>query len=66
MEHLCLWQTVDEYYRSCSSCKNVGGVRVPLLCISSLDDPVCTSEAIPWDECRYLSTIYDRERERER
>ncbi|KAL5715702.1 hypothetical protein ACHQM5_017489 [Ranunculus cassubicifolius] len=28
------------------------GLTVPLLCISALDDPVCTREAIPWDECR--------------
>ncbi|KAK6116621.1 hypothetical protein DH2020_049620 [Rehmannia glutinosa] len=30
----------------------IGKVAVPLLCISALDDPVCTREAIPWDECR--------------
>ena len=26
---------------------------MPLLCVSALDDPVCTREAIPWDECRW-------------
>ena len=46
-------QTVDTYYRRCSSASFVGNVAVPLLCISALDDPVCTKEAIPWDECRY-------------
>ncbi|KAH9692165.1 AB hydrolase-1 domain-containing protein [Citrus sinensis] len=45
-------QTVDTYYRNCSSSTYVGNVSIPLLCISSLDDPVCTVEAIPWDECR--------------
>ncbi|XP_017244933.1 embryogenesis-associated protein EMB8 isoform X2 [Daucus carota subsp. sativus] len=36
-----------------SSCASyVKGVSVPLLSISSMDDPVCTAEAIPWDECR--------------
>ncbi|KAL7119621.1 hypothetical protein ACP275_02G074100 [Erythranthe tilingii] len=50
-------ETVDAYYRQCSSCKNVEGVRVPLLCISSLDDPICTSEAIPWDECRLNNNV---------
>ncbi|KAJ0025506.1 hypothetical protein Pint_07764 [Pistacia integerrima] len=45
-------QTVDTYYRRCSSSTYVGSVAVPLLCISALDDPVCTREAIPWDECR--------------
>ncbi|KAL0387224.1 UNVERIFIED_CONTAM: hypothetical protein Sradi_2604200 [Sesamum radiatum] len=44
--------TVDTYYRRSSSSSFVGSVTTPLLCISSLDDPVCTSEAIPWDECR--------------
>lgn len=45
-------QTVDTYYRRCSSANYVGNVSVPLLCISALDDPLCTAEAIPWDECR--------------
>ncbi|URE42024.1 hypothetical protein MUK42_16115 [Musa troglodytarum] len=35
----------------------IGNVAVPLLCISSLDDPVCTREAIPWDECRANQNI---------
>ncbi|KAM2212174.1 hypothetical protein COP1_022371 [Malus domestica] len=30
----------------------VCNVAVPLLCISALDDPICTRESIPWDECR--------------
>ncbi|KAJ7513814.1 hypothetical protein O6H91_23G015900 [Diphasiastrum complanatum] len=45
------YETVDTYYRRCSSIHFLEGVSVPLLCISSLDDPVCTKEAIPWDEC---------------
>ncbi|RVW75896.1 Embryogenesis-associated protein EMB8 [Vitis vinifera] len=45
------YETVDTYYRRCSSASFVGNVSVPLLCISTLDDPVCTREAIPWDEC---------------
>ncbi|XP_038683197.1 embryogenesis-associated protein EMB8 isoform X2 [Tripterygium wilfordii] len=48
---LAKYETVDTYYRRCTSVSFVGGVSVPLLCISSLDDPVCTREAIPWDEC---------------
>ncbi|XP_073128446.1 embryogenesis-associated protein EMB8-like isoform X1 [Henckelia pumila] len=51
------FETVDTYYRRCASANYVGSVAVPLLCISSLDDPVCTSEAIPWDECRLNSNI---------
>ncbi|KAF3331968.1 embryogenesis-associated protein EMB8 [Carex littledalei] len=46
------YETVDTYYRRCSSVSYVANVSVPLLCISAIDDPVCTSEAIPWDECR--------------
>lgn len=49
-----LSQTVDTYYRRCSSASYVGNVSIPLLCISALDDPVCTREAIPWDECRWM------------
>ncbi|KAG8660766.1 embryogenesis-associated protein EMB8 isoform X1 [Manihot esculenta] len=50
--HVGKFETVDTYYRYCSSSYYVGNVSVPLLCISALDDPVCTREAIPWDECR--------------
>ncbi|KAI3448346.1 hypothetical protein Pfo_005011 [Paulownia fortunei] len=51
------YETVDTYYRRCSSSNFVGSVMVPILCISSLDDPVCTSEAIPWDECRLNTNV---------
>ncbi|XP_050364681.1 embryogenesis-associated protein EMB8 isoform X2 [Argentina anserina] len=51
------FETVDTYYRRCSSASYVGNVSVPLLCISALDDPVCTREAIPWDECRANTNI---------
>lgn len=51
------FETVDTYYRRCSSAGYVGSVSVPLLCISALDDPVCTREAIPWDECRANKNI---------
>ncbi|KAL4183462.1 hypothetical protein AMTRI_Chr11g155260 [Amborella trichopoda] len=51
------FETVDTYYRRCSSVNYIGNVSVPLLCISALDDPVCTMEAIPWDECRANKNI---------
>ncbi|KAL8167042.1 hypothetical protein V2J09_008541 [Rumex salicifolius] len=51
------YETVDTYYRRCSSAGFVRNVSVPLLCISSLDDPLCTREAIPWDECRLNKNI---------
>ncbi|XP_016457909.1 embryogenesis-associated protein EMB8-like isoform X1 [Nicotiana tabacum] len=50
-------ETVDTYYRKASCTSYIGNVMVPLLCISSLDDPVCTREAIPWDECRANKNI---------
>lgn len=51
------YETVDAYYRRCSSASYAMNVSVPLLCVSSLDDPVCTKEAIPWDECRANKNI---------
>ncbi|KAJ6814558.1 embryogenesis-associated protein EMB8-like [Iris pallida] len=51
------YETVDTYYRHCSAVNFVKGISVPLLCVSALDDPVCTSEAIPWDECRANKNI---------
>ncbi|KDP42430.1 hypothetical protein JCGZ_00227 [Jatropha curcas] len=54
---LAKFETVDAYYRR-SSCVNfIGNVSLPLLCVSALDDPVCTREAIPWDECRANENI---------
>ncbi|CAL8989869.1 unnamed protein product [Prunus brigantina] len=46
------FETVDTFYRRTSSSIYVCNVCTPLLCISALDDPICTREAIPWDECR--------------
>eukprot|EP00245_Coleochaete_scutata_P009996 TRINITY_DN3426_c0_g1_i1.p1 TRINITY_DN3426_c0_g1~~TRINITY_DN3426_c0_g1_i1.p1 ORF type:complete len:702 (-),score=123.32 TRINITY_DN3426_c0_g1_i1:289-2394(-) len=46
------YATVDTYYRRCSSGQFIPMVAIPLLCISALDDPICTKEAIPFDECR--------------
>ncbi|KAK6915930.1 hypothetical protein RJ641_018791 [Dillenia turbinata] len=46
------FRTVDAYYRHSSSVNFVEDVSVPLLCISAVNDPVCTGEAIPYDECR--------------
>lgn len=54
-------QTVDTYYRRCSSAGYLGNVSVPLLCVNALDDPVCTREAIPWDECRWSCFYYVNE-----
>ncbi|KAF8404207.1 hypothetical protein HHK36_009090 [Tetracentron sinense] len=51
------YETVDTFYRHCSSTSFVGNVSVPLLCINALDDPVCSREAIPWDECRANKNI---------
>ncbi|GAB2291195.1 hypothetical protein Dimus_025454 [Dionaea muscipula] len=51
------YETVDTYYRRNSSANYLANVSVPLLCISALDDPVCTREAIPWDECRLNKNI---------
>ncbi|XP_065870481.1 uncharacterized protein [Euphorbia lathyris] len=54
---LAKFETVDTYYRR-SSCVNfIGNVSVPLLCINAMDDPVCTRESIPWDECRANENI---------
>ncbi|KAF3677254.1 putative embryogenesis-associated protein EMB8-like [Capsicum annuum] len=49
---LANFETVDTYYRKVSCSSYILNVRVPLLCISALDDPVCSKETIPWDECR--------------
>ncbi|KAG2304481.1 hypothetical protein Bca4012_063540 [Brassica carinata] len=55
--HVGKFETVDTFYRKSSSTQYVGNVAVPLLCISALDDPLCTKEAIPWEECRANKNI---------
>ncbi|XP_020263571.1 protein abhd-3.2-like isoform X2 [Asparagus officinalis] len=51
------FETADAYYRFATSANYLKGVSIPLLCISALDDPVCTREAIPWDECKYSCSL---------
>ncbi|KAJ3677880.1 hypothetical protein LUZ60_001683 [Juncus effusus] len=55
--HVAKYETVDTYYRKNSSVSYVEHVSIPLLCVSALDDPVCSSEAIPYDECRVNKNI---------
>ena len=45
-------KAADAFYRWCGSATYTRDVSVPLLSISSLDDLVCTDEAILWHECR--------------
>eukprot|EP00250_Pteridium_aquilinum_P035334 c915_g1_i1 orf=464-2509(-) len=51
------YETVDTYYRKNSSAYYLPSVSIPLFCISALDDPVCTKEAIPRDECRVNANV---------
>ncbi|GAB2224030.1 hypothetical protein Drorol1_Dr00004776 [Drosera rotundifolia] len=51
------YETVDTYYRQNTSTNYLRNVSVPLLCINALDDPICTREAIPWDECRLNKNV---------
>ncbi|ETW03517.1 hypothetical protein H310_04958 [Aphanomyces invadans] len=45
------YKSVVEYYRDCSSAPYLPHVRIPLLCLSAKDDPVCVSTAIPVEDC---------------
>ncbi|KAF0717305.1 Aste57867_2374 [Aphanomyces stellatus] len=46
------YNTLDEYFRDASCVKYMHNVRVPLLCISALDDPFCPPGIIPGKLCR--------------
>ncbi|CAO3576928.1 unnamed protein product [Absidia cylindrospora] len=46
------YSTVNNYYRDCSSNRVIEHVRVPLVCINAMDDPVAWSGGIPWDEIK--------------
>ena len=45
------YPTVDAYFRDAGCAQRLMDVRVPLVCLTALDDPVAPSEAVPWDEC---------------
>ncbi|WIA39316.1 hypothetical protein OEZ86_005431 [Tetradesmus obliquus] len=47
--HSFNWEDVDAYYAGSSSAKRIPAVRLPLLCIQALDDPIAPAEAIPCD-----------------
>ncbi|KAK1440371.1 hypothetical protein QVD17_06196 [Tagetes erecta] len=51
------FETVDTFHRWASSVRLVSNVKVPLVCINAIDDPVCTHEVIPSDECRMNNNI---------
>lgn len=42
------YNSVEEYYAGSSSAKRIPRVRIPLLCIQALDDPIAPKEAIPY------------------
>ncbi|KAG2197160.1 hypothetical protein INT47_009467 [Mucor saturninus] len=46
------YTTVNNYYRDGSCSRVIEHVRVPLLCINALDDPISTEACIPVDEIR--------------
>ncbi|KAI9209501.1 Alpha/Beta hydrolase protein [Polychytrium aggregatum] len=46
------YRTVDEYYRLGSSAPHIPNVRVPLLCLHAIDDPIAHKEALPYHEIR--------------
>ncbi|KAF7721357.1 hypothetical protein EC973_004838 [Apophysomyces ossiformis] len=46
------YDSVDAYYRDASSFRYIKSVRVPLLCMNALDDPIAPAECIPYDEIK--------------
>ncbi|KAJ1915019.1 hypothetical protein IWQ60_008591 [Tieghemiomyces parasiticus] len=46
------YESPRDYYIKSSSAPYVAQVRIPLLCLNSLDDPVCSSKSIPYQAFR--------------
>lgn len=44
--------TVNNYYRDASSCRFIEFVKIPLLCLNALDDPIAHGICIPYDEIK--------------
>ncbi len=49
--------SVDDYYRAASCDQWLCHVKVPLLCLSAMDDPICVSSALPFDQCVSNSNV---------
>jgi predicted alpha/beta-fold hydrolase len=46
------YTTVNNYYRDASSCRFIEHVKIPLLCMNALDDPIAAASCIPYDEIK--------------
>ncbi len=44
------YKSLDEYLMDGSSYRFIDGIRVPLLAVSTLDDPICSRDLIPYDK----------------
>jgi len=42
--------SVEDYYQKSSSCHFIQNIRIPLLCINALDDPLVPESCIPFRE----------------
>jgi predicted alpha/beta-fold hydrolase len=52
------YTTVNNYYRDCSCSGLIEHVRVPLVCINAMDDPVAWSDCIPLDEIKINPYVF--------
>ena len=41
------YKTVEDYYKDSSSIRHVEGIEIPLLCVQSIDDPLCPPTTWP-------------------
>jgi uncharacterized protein len=46
------YPTEDAYYRDASSVDSIMAVRIPLLALNSTDDPISSSQALPYAEAQ--------------
>jgi predicted alpha/beta-fold hydrolase len=44
------YQTVRQYHHDISSVHVLGNIKIPVFCLSSLDDPIVIKECIPYEE----------------
>ena len=52
------YKTASEYYNNISSIKTLCDIDVPVLCINSLDDPISSYKAIPYDKIKLNPNIF--------
>lgn len=52
------YSSLEEYWRYNDPMRNVTNITIPVLCVSALDDPICTKDTIPFSLFKTSSNLF--------